>query len=286
MILYPNGDIKFQYDYIRGSTHNATVGIENPDATDGLQITYNEDYIEEGMAILITRDRYVYHVQWSLDPDFSTCSQMATILDSLELTDMQIEELLLDGSGDVELDELPDDATIYWRVATHNLFNQRTWAAPGEEGWHFSISVPNSPAPFSLRHPYNGGFAGNDTVLVEWETAVDRDPGDLVRYIVEWSPDSLYEVVLRDTTFQTNYRLTTLLPPEMDEIPDQSTVYWRVHAIDNDENLVWANGDTLGWSFQVQLDGFQSIPLSPVYFELVSTNLLPFDLDAEVLFHP
>lgn len=48
-IIYPDGRIKFQYaDMGNGALLNsATIGIENGDATDGLQIACNEDYIPE-----------------------------------------------------------------------------------------------------------------------------------------------------------------------------------------------------------------------------------------------
>ena len=53
MILYPNGEILFQYKSVSGDIDTATTGIQNEDASDGLQIVYNSNYIHNKMAILI-----------------------------------------------------------------------------------------------------------------------------------------------------------------------------------------------------------------------------------------
>jgi hypothetical protein len=53
VILYENGRILFQY-LVATDEGDITVGIENPDASDGLQISYNDgSYLENGLAILI-----------------------------------------------------------------------------------------------------------------------------------------------------------------------------------------------------------------------------------------
>ncbi|NQS98579.1 MAG: T9SS type A sorting domain-containing protein [candidate division Zixibacteria bacterium] len=42
MILYPNGDIDFMYNELTpGTANSATVGIENADGSEGIQVTYN-----------------------------------------------------------------------------------------------------------------------------------------------------------------------------------------------------------------------------------------------------
>jgi len=54
VILYSNGNIKFQYLEI-GDQLSATVGIENETGTEGLQVAFNTSYLESGLAILISR---------------------------------------------------------------------------------------------------------------------------------------------------------------------------------------------------------------------------------------
>ncbi len=54
VILYPNGTIVYQYLTMSTSTLNsATIGIQNYDRDDGLQVVYNADYLHDNMAIRI-----------------------------------------------------------------------------------------------------------------------------------------------------------------------------------------------------------------------------------------
>jgi PKD repeat protein len=50
-VLKPNGDIIVQYLDMAGDVTGATVGIENGDGTDGLQVVYNAAYVEDGLAV-------------------------------------------------------------------------------------------------------------------------------------------------------------------------------------------------------------------------------------------
>ena len=56
-ILYPSGRILLEYAGIDGGTrglNQCTVGIENANGDDGLQIVYNSDYLHSNLAILIS----------------------------------------------------------------------------------------------------------------------------------------------------------------------------------------------------------------------------------------
>jgi subtilisin family serine protease len=55
VILYPNGDILYQYLSMEDPTNSATVGTQNYTMDDGLQIAYNTDYIHDNMAIKISK---------------------------------------------------------------------------------------------------------------------------------------------------------------------------------------------------------------------------------------
>ena len=57
IILYPNGKIVYQYLTMTGSAANlssATIGQQNADGTDGLQIVYNAAYVHNNLAIMIS----------------------------------------------------------------------------------------------------------------------------------------------------------------------------------------------------------------------------------------
>ncbi|PID28255.1 MAG: hypothetical protein CSB55_05505 [Candidatus Cloacimonadota bacterium] len=54
VILHQNGDIEFLYGNMDGELNEATVGIENADADDGLQIAYNQDFVESNTSVFIS----------------------------------------------------------------------------------------------------------------------------------------------------------------------------------------------------------------------------------------
>jgi len=64
IILSNNGDIKIQYQTVSGVTNSGTIGIQNTDGDEGLQVVcdsnYIEDdsYIENELAVLISTDVY------------------------------------------------------------------------------------------------------------------------------------------------------------------------------------------------------------------------------------
>ncbi len=68
VVLYKSGKIMVYYQTISGSSNSATVGIENQDGTDGLQVAYNASYLESNLAL-----------QFSAEPEWLT-------LDNLEGT--------------------------------------------------------------------------------------------------------------------------------------------------------------------------------------------------------
>ncbi|HXI04056.1 MAG TPA: S8 family serine peptidase [Candidatus Saccharimonadales bacterium] len=55
VILYPNGKIVFQYLTMDGLLNSATTGIQNEARDTATQVNYNADYLENNMAIQISR---------------------------------------------------------------------------------------------------------------------------------------------------------------------------------------------------------------------------------------
>ncbi len=55
MILTPDGDILCQYLTMSGPLTEATIGIENPAGTVGLQVVFNGPYVQNNLALLFTR---------------------------------------------------------------------------------------------------------------------------------------------------------------------------------------------------------------------------------------
>jgi hypothetical protein len=55
MILRPNGNIVFQYLRMAGATNFSTVGIQNSDGAEGLEIAFNTDFVRDSLAVQIER---------------------------------------------------------------------------------------------------------------------------------------------------------------------------------------------------------------------------------------
>ena len=54
-ILYATGEIVFQYQTLVGTRTSATVGIENPTGTDGLQVVSDAAYARDGLAVRVSQ---------------------------------------------------------------------------------------------------------------------------------------------------------------------------------------------------------------------------------------
>ncbi|MDP2363221.1 MAG: T9SS type A sorting domain-containing protein [Ignavibacteria bacterium] len=59
VVLYQNGKIMVYYNNMNATLNSATVGIENAAGNDGLQVTYNANYVQNNLAI-----------QFSAEPDW------------------------------------------------------------------------------------------------------------------------------------------------------------------------------------------------------------------------
>ncbi|NBD16586.1 MAG: S8 family serine peptidase [Cyanobacteria bacterium] len=53
VILEPDGSILYQYEEMNGTLDSATIGVENVNGTDGLQVAFNESYVEDDLAVSI-----------------------------------------------------------------------------------------------------------------------------------------------------------------------------------------------------------------------------------------
>jgi subtilisin family serine protease len=54
VMLYADGTMLFQYLDMNGATTSATIGIENADASDGLEVAFNTNYVENDLAVLVS----------------------------------------------------------------------------------------------------------------------------------------------------------------------------------------------------------------------------------------
>lgn len=140
------------------------------------------------------------------------------------------------GSG--ELDDLPQDVEITWKVDAIDLAGLRTSSG---ETRHFTLALPNGPSAFGIVSPAAGTrFAHPADVRLVWQASQDSDPGDEVQYRVMMGlqldlgqvPD-LAPVVedLADTTFLFSAGQ-----------PYRQRWYWRVDAISGSDTTVCRGG--------------------------------------------
>ena len=59
VVLYDNNNILLQYLTLDSLVHDYTVGIQNHDATDGLTIAFNESYLKDSLAVLISKHSWL-----------------------------------------------------------------------------------------------------------------------------------------------------------------------------------------------------------------------------------
>jgi|GEM_PF-1212936 len=167
---------------------------------------------------------------------------------------------------------LLDDTTYWWKVRAQDSNTDGTWSS---ETWSFSVDKPAIPDAFTLLSPSNGIVVRVDTVQVVWSSSSDDDPNDVLTYEIQWSSDADFTNYQSDQTFDTTFVLTDLDEPiaastsgrskfsvdsdtegngsGLDELPDDTSIYWRVKVIDNYNLERWSEQGETGWSFAVDL---------------------------------
>ncbi|MDP8285109.1 MAG: hypothetical protein RAP03_00465, partial [Candidatus Electryonea clarkiae] len=175
-------------------------------------------------------DQITYHVEWSGYDDFSESYSGTTTDTFLTIT------------GFEDLDELPDDTTVYWRVKAVDTYNLETYATP-ETGWYFEIYIEEPPGDFGLLSPNDEDTIWTENATLSWETSLEPDPGDDVTYWIWWATDANFTLNLDSTsTTDTTYDLSNLT--------DGSTYWWKVRAQDEGTEGIWSD-DTFSFLIYV-----------------------------------
>ncbi len=82
IILYKNGTIVFQYLLMQSSSNSATIGIQDSDGSNGLEIAFNTNYVHDRLAIYISTA-----VPWiKIKPTAGTLPKDSTITTSIWFT--------------------------------------------------------------------------------------------------------------------------------------------------------------------------------------------------------
>jgi len=65
-ILTKNGEITFQYHRLNDTLYSATVGIQNWNGTKGLQMAYNQDYLEDSLWVRVRPSWVLVDSMWGI----------------------------------------------------------------------------------------------------------------------------------------------------------------------------------------------------------------------------
>ncbi|MBD3166777.1 hypothetical protein GF324_09275, partial [bacterium] len=160
---------------------------------------------------------------------------------------------------------LSDDTSYWWRVRAFDTQGNSTFSNQTPE---LRVYIPEAPNDFALLSPEDGSTVAENEVMVSWEAATDPDPNDNILYTVEWSVDENFETSYTAETEETSYTITDLADMVarmlgIDELPDDTEIFWRVSASDDWDNSTFATPET-GWSFSIY------IPEPPAAFSLLT----------------
>ncbi len=102
----------------------------------------------------------------------------------------------------------------------------------------FRVEIPNHPPQkFNLLYPENGKVELSPLFEFSWETAVDNDPDDEIRYTLYLAKDEYFQ---QDVRTYSDLERTSMT---MDEpLEEGSTYFWKVKAQDRKGLTVWGSG--------------------------------------------
>jgi len=212
MIITDDNAIKFQYRSVSGDINSCTVGIQNENGTVGLEVIYNDYYLQNNLAIEFYRV-----IDWlNVDPSsgivFADDTQDIEInVDTGELEDGQIYECDLTLTtndpnqsqfiipvnlvvGNVELGTLQGWVTLLGGTST---FDQVTIEInnltifPNANGW-FEATIPVGNYTFVASCPGYDDYIEDIEILLDQTTQVDP----ILEYIV--APANIWTTVSED----------------------------------------------------------------------------------------
>jgi hypothetical protein len=118
---------------------------------------------------------------------------------------------------------LVEDATNYWRVRAVDLEGaERTTASRRV----FRNAVNSPPGAFALLSPSDGANVATLQPALDWQDAVDPDPGSAVTYRVEYSTSASFA----GASSQAGLSASQFTVPS--PLQEDATYYWRVFAAD------------------------------------------------------
>ncbi|MDP8285894.1 MAG: FG-GAP-like repeat-containing protein, partial [Candidatus Electryonea clarkiae] len=160
-------------------------------------------------------DEITYEIFWATNAEFSEN------LDSV-----------LTADSTFELTGLADTTTFWWTIHAQDTNTDGLWAA---DTFSFTTQIPSPPENFSLLSPENGSTTTSFDTILTWETSTENDLLDsVIYYSLWWATDAnftenLDSIRIAGTTYFLN------------DLPDNSTYYWKVRAQDTNTAGTWSD---------------------------------------------
>jgi hypothetical protein len=164
-----------------------------------------------------------YVIYWSQDSLFTEVDSVTGLTES-EYTFSDDDPLL--GPSSSQLDDLPDDVVIYWKVRAVDNWGLSRWC--NQLDWNFSVFASEPPSVFNLLTPEDGTLLEPGVTSFVWESSMDPDPGDVVAYTLHFDSDegSVSYLLGSATTVDVNVDTVSVLLPGED-----ATWYVTAHCV-------------------------------------------------------
>ncbi len=208
-------------------------------------------------------DDISYVVEWSITPTYDEFASATTADTFYVFTDLiaSVESISDEESGSMnQIESLPDDTIIYWRVKALNQYALFTFAIPGEAGWSFNIAIPNQPMPFNLVSPVDSLELDTLAWRFIWEETIDPDPNDTISYQLAISMSDIFDDSL--TAYYNPRTDTSFIVPYM---ADDTDFWWRVLAVDTNTDGTYS--DSINFFHT-------AMPEAPHEFEMIECGML------------
>ncbi len=183
-----------------------------------------------------------YHLEWSINADFET-----------------FESLVVDGVT-ATINDMTDDGQYFWRVKAVDTYELFTYGLPGEDGWSFTIEVPNSPLSFNLVSPVDSLELDTLSYTFIWNETTDPDPEDTINYQLAISMSEIFDDSL--TAYYHPHSDTSFVVPYM---ADDTDFWWRVLAEDTNTDGTYSDSTSFFHT---------AMPEAPHEFEMIECGML------------
>ena len=169
VILNEDGSIKYQYNSMSGTLDSNTVGIENSDGSDGLQVVYNATFVENNLAILFSTETAPDWLEISPTSGTVTASTYDDITLTLDATGMAVgtyEKNVIVTSNDSD----EGTTTIPVTMIVSEQVNYPDWEA---------VTYPNNSATLYGYVTINDVPAGSGDLVGAFSTSECRSAGNV-----------------------------------------------------------------------------------------------------------